>query len=322
MKAQPLFLRRPHGPLRSTMMAAGLLVVLCTLLDVNRAVCQELPDVLTRFTADEASPLFTGRPGHWDAKIRERGWIVRDGSRWHLWYTGYDPNQQPLMMRLGYATSEDGLRWNRYADRPLIDNLWVEDMMVIRHNDQWLMFAEGKGDQAQLLTSRDGIHWDPKGSLDVRLTSGDPIPPGPFGTPTVYFENGVWNLFYERRDEGIWLARSTDLKKWTNVRDEPLIVPGPDAYDALMIAMNQVVLIDGKYVAVMHGTGTPQKPRQWCTTMAVSTDLVQWKKYSGNPLLPIPENKSSGQLVFDGTRWRLYTMHDQIDLHWAESAGL
>ena len=83
------------------------------------------------------------------------------------------------------------------------------------------------------------------------------------------------------------MARSSDLKRWTNVSDEPLIVPGPDSYDALMIAMNQVIRVDGRYVAVLHGTGSPRKPRDWCTTFAVSDDLVHWTKSSGNPVPPV-----------------------------------
>lgn len=288
---------------------------LCLFATHAAAAADEFPTELVNFTASDRNPTFTGRPGHWDVMIRERGWIVRDGELWRLWYTGYDPAQQPPLMRLGYATSGDGLAWQRHGDRPLIEDLWVEDMMVVRHEDRWLMFAEGKGDQSHLLSSVDGLRWTQLGTLDVRLTNGRPIPPGPFGTPTAYFEAGVWNLFYERRDAGIWLARSTDLKTWTNVSDEPLIVPGPGDYDSLMIAMNQIIRHNGRYYAVLHGTGTPQKPRQWCTTLAESPDLLNWKKYSGNPLLPIPENKSSGQFVHDGVRYRLYTMHEHMDVH-------
>ncbi|MFN8708254.1 MAG: glycosylase [Planctomyces sp.] len=279
------------------------------------AAAGEFPDAIVRFRQLQEKPVFEARPGHWDAKIRERGWILKEGETWKLWYTGYDPAQQPPMMKLGYATSADGISWTRYREEPLIDSFWVEDMMIVHHGDQYLMFAEGAGDQAQLLTSPDGISWTRTGTLDVRLQNGEKIPPGPYGTPVAFFENGVWNLFYERSDTGIWLARSTDLKVWTNVSDKPVIVPGPDTYDALMIAMNQVLQIDGRYYAVLHGTGTPQKPRQWCTFVASSDDLIHWKKYSGNPLLPIPDNRSSGQLVRDGAGFRLYTMHDRVDVH-------
>jgi sucrose-6-phosphate hydrolase SacC (GH32 family) len=110
------------------------------------------------------------------------------------------------------------------------------------------------------------------------------------------------------------MARSKDLKVWTNVSDDPVIGCGPDEWDSLMIAMNQVIKIDGRYRAVLHGTGTPQKPRQWNTTFAESTDLIHWKKL-GPPVRPISENKSSGLLLNDGQTWRLYTMHHQVHLH-------
>ncbi len=287
---------------------------------IAAAFTQSLPTddllaVVDRFQPVTDQPVFSGDPGHWDARIRERGWILKEGEVWRLWYTGFDPNQQPPLMKLGYATSSDGLHWTRHPQNPLISEFWVEDMMVVKHGDEYFMFAEGAGDQAQLLKSPDGIHWTRIGTLDVRLANGDPIPPGPFGTPTAFFANGGWHLFYERRDAGIWLARSTDLKVWTNVSDTPVIVPGPDSYDKLMIAMNQVIAVDGKYIAVLHGTGSPEKPRQWCTTLAESSDLIHWTKSPHNPLRPVAENKSSGQLVEDGTHWRLYTMHDKVEVH-------
>jgi len=282
-----------------------------------QSVGDDLPKSIPHFEPVSESPVFTGMPGQWDSKIRERGWVIKEGDVWKLWYTGYNPDQQPLTMKLGYATSKDGLQWVRHPDNPIISDIWVEDIMIVREKDRYVMFAEGKNDQAQLLVSPDGLQWHRVGALDIRLTNGQPIPPGPYGTPTAFFEHGQWNLFYERRDAGIWLARSKDLNVWINVSDEPIIKPGPDEYDSLMIAMNQVIRVDGKYIAVLHGTGTPQKPRQWATTIAESSDLIHWTKSPANPLRPIVENKSSGQFVQDGNRWRLYTMHDRIDVHLA-----
>ena len=57
-----------------------------------------------------------------------------------------------------------------------------------------------------LFSSKDGIAWTRIGPLDIRMKNGDPIPPGPFGTPTAFKEKDVWNLFYERNDKGVWLA--------------------------------------------------------------------------------------------------------------------
>lgn len=261
-----------------------------------------------------ANPCFAGRDGEWDALIRERGWVMKDGDTWKLWYTGYNKDVSPLTMKLGYATSKDGITWERWSDAPIYDEGWVEDMVVIKQDGHYFMFAEGAKDQPQLLESEDGIRWTRTGSLDVRRVDGTPIEAGPCGTPTVFVEDGLWHLFYERYDSGIWLATSPDCKVWTNVSDDPLIVPGPDDYDARMIAMNQVVKVEDHYYAVMHGTGTPQKPRQWCTYLVQSPDLRTWSKLERGPLVPVEGNKSSGLLVHTGAAWRLYTLHARMDV--------
>ena len=64
-----------------------------------------------------------------------------------------------------------------------------------------------------------------------------------------------------------------------------------------------------------HGTAAERSPSLWSTNVATSTDLIHWKKYPNNPLLPIEANKSSGILVHDGRQFRLYTMHDTVHLH-------
>ena len=304
--------------------AIPLLGVSCIGLTVPLADADDLfPPRLVRFEPAGKNPVFTAQgAGHWDVKIRERGWILRDGETWHLWYTGYDGTREGLKM-LGYATSPDGLTWTRVTtEAPLYREHWVEDMCVIRHNGTFYMFAEGFLDQAQLLTSVDGKRWTREGLLDVRRADGTPIPSGPYGTPTAWVENGVWHLFYERRDAGVWLAKSTDLKVWTNVQDDPVLVPGPGGYDQDLIAMNQVFRHQERYYAVLHGTKKsrdPKIPNQWTTNLATSTDLVHWTKFDQNPLRPAAENKSSGQIFFDGDRVRFCTTHDQGDVHWTRA---
>ncbi len=285
------------------------------------AICSAdelFPPELTKFEPIALNPVFTARgEGHWDVKHRERGWIVREGDLWRMWFTGYDGTKTG-QRQLGYATSRDGLAWQPHPANPLCKQHWVEDVCVIPHEGTLHMFAEGEQDRAQLLASRDGLDWQRIGKLDVRHVSGEPISDGPYGTPTVWLENGVWNLFYERSDKGIWLARSRDLKVFTHVQDEPVMVPGPDEFDRDLIAMNQIIKHKGRYYAVIHGTknnADPTQPNQWATGLAVSSDLIHWTKFPGNPLRPISENKSSGLLIPDGDRFLLYTMHGKVEVH-------
>src|SRR5262249_2855710 len=64
----------------------------------------EFPAELTRFRPYEKNPVFRGAGDDaWDARIRERGWIIREGDAWRMWYTGYVGSPDAQMM-LGYAT--------------------------------------------------------------------------------------------------------------------------------------------------------------------------------------------------------------------------
>lgn len=302
-----------------------LLFVLSTLLLFSASLeADDFPPELIRFKQYGDKPVFTAAgEGTWEVKIRERGWIHldpnSDGSnaarpKYQMWYTGYDGTREGVK-RLGYATSADGIAWTRYKDNPIHDQHWVEDMSIVPVDSLFHMFAEGKDDQAQLLVSRNGVQWQRVGQLDVRKTNGEPIEPGPYGTPTVWLENGVWHLFYERHDAGVWLATSRDLKFFKNVSDDPVLRPGQGIHDRDLIAMNQIVKHKGRYYAYYHGSAKGETPSLWSTCVAVSDDLRSWKKYENNPLLPRELNRSSGIVIRDGERFRLYTMHPDVWLH-------
>jgi hypothetical protein len=257
------------------------------------------------------NPVFAGTgQDTWDRKIRERGYILvdRDGT-YHLWYTGY-AGDHPETMSLGHATSRDGIHWQRDAGNPVFNGSWVEDMCVVVHDGTYFMFAEGRNDIAHLLTSSDGRKWSDHGSLDIRKTDGSKIEPGPYGTPTAWFEKDTWYLYYERRDQGIWLATSKDLKVWANVKDDPVIPMGPAQYDQTAVALNQVVKRDDFYYAFYHANA--HKPwKDWTTCVARSRDLVHWEKYPGNPII---ENNCSSAIMVRTPQGedRLYTMHPDV----------
>jgi len=284
---------------------------------INDSAKALFPQELVQFVAYQNNPLFSGTgDSTWDKKIRERGYIIKEDSIYHLWYTGYASNDGNRS--LGYATSTDGINFTRYLQNPIHHSSWVEDICVVKSADRYYMFAEGKGDSAHLLISKDKINWEEKGNLDIRQTNGKPISSGPFGTPAVIIEKGLWYLFYERNDLGIWLATSKDLSIWTNVQDEPVLKMGPELYDQFAVAMNQVIKYKGLYYGYYHASAFKDW-HEWSTNVAVSSDLIHWKKYPNNPI--IGNNKSSGILVNDGKFFRLYTMHNKINLFFSERAA-
>lgn len=279
------------------------------------------PEQLVDWELAADEPVFTaGGASAWDTKIRERGWIVREADGYHLWYTGYDGTRTGLR-QLGYATSPDGLRWTRWPANPLRAGRWIEDMTVVKHGDTYFMFAEGAADNhAELLTSKDRVHWQWEGPLDVRLADGTRPAQRPCGTPTLWIEGDTWYLLYEWLDKGVWLAKSRDplSRVWTNVVDMPVLSPGPDAYDKDLIAIDQVIRYGGAYFAFYHASGGGM-PRTWNTNIARSHDLIHWVKYAGNPI--IDGNRSSGVVVGSNGEMRMYTMHDRVEVFRPDSDG-
>ncbi|MFI5157046.1 MAG: glycosylase, partial [Chitinophagales bacterium] len=274
--------------------------------DVN-----EFPEELVHFVSYANNPIFLGSGTNaWDKHIRERGWILKEDSTYYMWYTGYIKEEDEK--HLGYATSSDGYHWSRFPSNPIYSSGWAEDMCVVKSDSLYYMFSEGRGDTAHMLTSPDKLHWTEKGNLDIRQTNGKSITAGPYGTPTVLQVDSEWYLLYERNDQGIWLAQSKDFKTWTNLLDSPVLRMGPGAYDKYAVAMNQVIKYRGLYYGYYHATAFPDW-REWSTNVAVSPDLIHWKKYPGNPILK--QNKSSGIMINDGRRFRLYTMHDSVNVH-------
>lgn len=293
---------------RSTSLVLAVAAALCA----RGARAEEFPKSLVEWSPIAANPVFQGTGNDaWDQKIRERGDILYDGKskNFRLWYTGYNDDRSPTKF-LGHATSSDGIHWTRDSGNPLFSKSWVEDVCVVRWDGRYLLFAEGKDDVAHQMTSTDGIEWADLGPLDVRLADGTPIPPGPYGTPTVWHENGTWYLFYERGDRGVWLATSTDRRIWTNVKDSPVLACGPWSYDREAVAINQIIKRDGVYYAFYHANAHRPWKKDWTTNIARSRDLVHWEKYAGNPI--IQNNCSSSILVTGPNGDRLYTMHPDV----------
>jgi hypothetical protein len=93
---------------------------------------------------------------------------------------------------------------------------------------------------------------------------------------------------------------------------------GPDAYDLFAVAMNQVVHYKGLYYGYYHASAFKDW-HEWSTNIAVSSDLIHWKKYDQNPIMG--NNQSSGMVLKDGNGFRLYTMHKKVNLYFSEGAS-
>jgi hypothetical protein len=285
--------------------------------DCGMPMMDDFPSELVDFVTEEKNPIFVSPgPGRWDSNMRERGWVMREGDSWSMWYTGYNAEAPVEKCSLGYATSQDGVSWQRYSDAPIHSADWTEDEQVWKDGDTYYMVTESEDDQSHILRSPDKLHWTRMHRLDIRYTDGTQVAPSPFGTPAVFKEAGLYYLMYEKQDDGIWLATSTDLKVFTNVQDEPVLTIGPGDSDATQVALNQIIKYQGRYYVYYNGQG---RSSEWSTNIATSTDLIHWQKWSKNPLFPPEDFVNSAILVDDGDRFRLYSMHTAVKLYYSRA---
>jgi len=262
---------------------------------------------LLRFTQSENAALRPGPEGSWDENIRERGWFMYDNGIYHAWYGGwrgeYDHNVSQLV-KLGYATSADGINWTKHPNNPIYDETWVEDMCVVKNDSMYFMYAEdeytGGGNHVHIVLyiSSDGINWTKHGQVLQREGGGwesDEV-----ATPTVWKEDDEWYMLYEGIGSTtagqIGLATSSDGINWTRSEHNPALA-NPHGTDR-DIAIDSIVMIEGVYYAYGHYRN---RSNDWVEGVFTSCDLISWSLRS-NTEIP----SSSAVIVDNGKEFLLY----------------
>jgi predicted GH43/DUF377 family glycosyl hydrolase len=112
-----------------------------------------------------ANPVLAkGNTGQWDARLATCPSIFYNGKIFEMWYSGQSLN---TVFRIGYATSPDGIVWQRYAANPVMsptawENPRVQNPYVLLIDSTYQMWYSG-GDymswQIGYAWSQDGISW-------------------------------------------------------------------------------------------------------------------------------------------------------------------
>ena len=271
------------------------------------------PQALVEFAAKTAEPVLQpGPPGSWDERITERGWFMYEDGMYHAWYGGWSGaynHASQNFVKLGYASSNDGVNWTKHPDNPIYTEHWTEDMSIVKNGNTYYMYAEneftgdGNGATIDLYTATDKINWTRHG---VVLAPRIGWEANDVGTPTVWKEGNKWFMLYEGFDNGagkVGLATSTDGKNWTRFAGNPVLMNSVNP--ALDIAIDSVIKQRNVYYAYGHydtGEGV------WAGGLFTSTDLINWKAYPGNPILD-----NSAVLVDNGVNYFMYGISSNPD---------
>ena len=174
-----------------------------------------------------------------------RNCVIKVDGIYKMWYTG----QARGHSFIGYAESEDGIRFRRVMDEPVLfcERAWegfsVMNPCVLYENGKYRMwYAAGETYEPNVLAyaeSKDGLHWSksPINPIFVKDTEhpyeADRIG-GCYITKTEDMDYVMFYIGYRDIDTAnSCVAKSPDgLTRWEKSRFNPLVVPTPDGWDA------------------------------------------------------------------------------------------
>jgi len=148
------------------------------------------------WTKYEENPVLDlGDTDQWDDQSLRVGNVIYDQSQYKMWYTGTDGEH----LRVGYATSPDGVNWTKYSENPVLDigepGTWdderIDHCYVLFNGNNYEMWYQGYDEPTYWFfptgyaTSEDGITWSKYGNNPV-LTSS---------VSSVLLEGGVYRLW-------------------------------------------------------------------------------------------------------------------------------
>ena len=219
-----------------------------------------------------------------DGSWRELGNIIYDADepdaskRYKWWIT-----RQTKPRGIFYTYSADGYSWSL----PTLQLSGKEDPYVVIHENKFYLFCEVQAPHNKILRyeSNDrGETWS--NGNTVLDKSGVGFDADHVASPAVYISNGVWFLFYEGINASggeIGFAWSIDGFWFQRHPDNPVLTRVADTWESDLVVSSDIFYDeDTGYYYLEYGG---RDDSVWRTGFAYSTDLIEWTRYSKNPLI-------------------------------------
>lgn len=84
--------------------------------------------------------LLPGENGAWDDLATWTGSVIKKADKWFMFYTACSKKEKGLVQRIGVATSDDLITWEKYSHNPIIeaDQKWYEKLdLNLWHDEAW-----------------------------------------------------------------------------------------------------------------------------------------------------------------------------------------
>ena len=207
-----------------------------------------------RFLEGDVVDARTTGPLRFDGIVAAATSVLRDGTRWRAWYTGWNGDERPLgggrvervHLRIGEAASPDGLRWMK-RDGPgaggsvldlggagAIDGVSAAHPAVLEIGGVyhlWYEAYDGRVWRIAHAESRDGTVWAKTGAA-IEPGAADALDGLGARHPAVRPVAEGYELWYQGRSQAapafhVLRARSGDGRGWTKVAGEVALHPDP-----------------------------------------------------------------------------------------------
>jgi len=248
------------------------------------------------------NPVFQpGKSGEWDWS-RSPYTVLFDEGQYHMWYKGW--TEVVGSTKIGYASSPDGIHWQKYEGNPLDftceDTSWdtiLHGFEIIKKDSMYWMWYIGVDKKSNLKSvgfawSEDGLNWTKHPEPVLWPGREDEWDGDGVDGPTVYFDGIRYRMWYngvnksDHKLQRIGYATSDDGILWKKHPANPVLdVGGPGAWDEFWIGAYSVNF-NGSFYEIWYD-GWDKITNQ--TGSATSIDGVKWIKCPDNPVLQVGE---------------------------------
>ncbi len=259
------------------------------------------------WTKYSGNPVMTrGTVGNWDDEAIGCPSVLFDGTVYKMWYMGRTISPD---WGIGYATSVDGINWQKHFSNPIFDvsggGSWesksVANPFVYYANGIYKMWYRGANSnnhlKVGLATSSNGIIW--------ARNPNNPVLVGPSGNNigvnhlSVFPEKDRYHGWYSFNTGSDWKinqATSTDGINWINYSNNPVLQKGVSSWDDDHVFYPFVILKNRQYLLYYQGM-----------SQGVSKIGLAKSKFSGDAVLnsttiTIPSNNWWDTLIINKTK--------------------
>jgi predicted GH43/DUF377 family glycosyl hydrolase len=249
------------------------------------------------------NPILTRFNNQYDDKGIAQSIIFQSSNKFLMWYTGLSSVGSYIF----YAESEDGIKWNRPSNSPVIypssneywDSRNVYTGPVLYENSLFKMYYAGRngleGDSDPwfigLAVSQNGLIWEKHNSAilsgsfnswDLKIVASD-----------IKVINGKYYLYYTGKndiyDQKIGVAISTDGINWEKYSGNPILVADKE-WEGSGIYHPSIIEDDNNLVMVYQNTAGGNISG---FGIAYSADGLNWIKDNNNPIFTSNETNTN-----------------------------